>query len=202
MLHTQSGEVLVLDRARWHAPTNPEERALLSSVTGPVIDLGCGPGRLVVSLADEGVEVLGIDSSPSAVALARRRGAAVLQGDVFGPIPGQGRWATCLLFDGTIGIGGDPSRLLRRCWELTGPGGRVIAEVEVPGTGWRRHTAWFEGEGGRTPAFGWAVVGADAIAEVARPAGFALTTLIQTPSGRWFADLEAPARPSKPLRLA
>ena len=69
------------------------------------------------------------------VALARRRGAAVLEADVFGPLPGEGRWATCLLFDGTIGIGGDPTRLLARCRELTGPGGRVLAEVEPPGTG-------------------------------------------------------------------
>jgi SAM-dependent methyltransferase len=202
VLRTETGAVIVLDRARWHGPTSAEERALLSTVTGPVIDLGCGPGRLVVSLANDGVEVLGVDSSPAAVALARKRGASVLQGDVFGPLPGEGRWATCLLFDGTIGIGGDPTRLLARCRELTGPGGRVIAEVEVPGTGWRSHRAWFESDGGRTPAFDWAVVGADAIAGVARPAGFELATLIQTPSGRWFADLQAPPDPPKPLRLA
>ena len=171
-------------------------------MTGPVIDLGCGPGRLVVSLADEGVEVLGVDSSPSAVALARRRGGNVIQGDVFGPVPGEGRWATCLLFDGTIGIGGDPTRLLARCRELTGPGGRVIAEVEAPGTGWRHHRAWFESGGGRSAAFDWAVVGADAVADVARPAGFDLTTLIQTPSGRWFADMQAPVETPRPLRLA
>jgi SAM-dependent methyltransferase len=194
--------MLVLDQARWHGPTTTEERALLRAVTGPVIDLGCGPGRLVVSLAEEGVEVLGVDSSPSAVTLARRRGACVLQGDVFGPIPREGRWATCLLFDGTIGIGGDPTRLLARCRELTGPGGRVIAEVEVPGTGWRCHRAWFERDGGPTAAFDWAVVGADAIADVARPAGFDLATLTQTPSGRWFADLQARPVAPKPLRLA
>ena len=203
LLHTRSGEVLALDQARWHAATNAEERALLSTVVGPVIDLGCGPGRLVVSLAEEGVEVLGVDSSPSAVAVARRRGAAVLHADVFGPLPGEGRWATCLLFDGTIGIGGDPTRLLSRCRELIGPGGRVVAEVEPPGTGWRRHTAWFERDGGPGPSFEWAVVGADAVADVARPAGLDLATLVQTPSGRWFADLRAPAeRRRTQLRLA
>ena len=96
----------------------------------------------------------------------------MLEADVFGPLPGEGRWATCLLFDGTIGIGGDPTRLLSRCRELTGPDGRVIAEVEPPGTGWRHLVAWFERDGGRSPAFDWAVVGADAIADIARPAGF------------------------------
>ena len=147
----------------------------------------------MLSLADEGVAALGVDSSPTAVALARRRGAAVLEGDVFGPLPHEGRWATCLLFDGTIGIGGDPTRLLARCRELTGPEGRVIAEVEPPGTGWRHLTAWFELDGRPSPAFDWAVVGSDAIADVARPAGFGLTSLAQTPSGRWFADLHAHA---------
>ena len=164
-------------------------------MAGPVLDLGCGPGRLVVSLAGAGVPALGVDSSPAALALARRRGAAVLEADIFGPLPSEGRWATCLLFDGTIGIGGDPIRLLSRCRELTGPGGRVLAEVEPPGTGWRHLVAWFERrDGGPGPSFDWAVVGADAVADVACPAGFEVASLDQTQSGRWFADLRA--RPS------
>lgn len=190
ILRTHTGEALVFDRARWHAPATAEEVELLRTVTGPVIDLGCGPGRLVVSLAERGIDVFGVDSSPSALALARRRGASVLEADLFGPLPGEGRWATCLLFDGTIGIGGDPTRLLARCRQLmNGAGGRVVVEVEPPGTGWRHLTAWFEREGGSSPAFDWAVVGADAIATVARPAGFDLADLTETPSGRWFADL-------------
>jgi len=192
VLGTHTGEALVLDRAGWDAPATAEERALLTRVTGPVIDLGCGPGRLVAYLAGRGVAVLGVDSSPAALALARLRGAAVLEADVFGSLPGEGAWATCLLFDGTIGIGGDPTHLLARCRELTGGRGRVLAEVEAPGTGWRHLTAWFEMEGGRGPAFDWAVVGGDAIADLARPAGFGLTALRPTHSGRWFADLRTP----------
>ena len=37
------------------------------------------------------------------------RGATVLQRDIFGPLPGEGRWGTALLFDGNVGIGGDPA---------------------------------------------------------------------------------------------
>jgi hypothetical protein len=125
----------------------------------------------------------------------------VLQRDVFGPLPDEGRWATCLLFDGTIGIGGDPARLLTRCRELTGAQGRVLVEVEPPGTGWRHYTAWFERAGGRGPSFDWAVVGADAIAGLARPAGFRVKTLAPTPSGRWFADLRTSTPNPRPLRL-
>jgi hypothetical protein len=135
------------------------------------------------------VPALGVDSSPSAIALARMRGATVLQRDIFAPLPGDGRWGTALLFDGNVGIGGDPAQLLRRCRQLTGGRGEVVAEVEAPGTGWRRLTAWFERDGRRSQSFAWAVVGADAIAGLARKAGFEVAALTPTPSGRWFARL-------------
>ncbi len=193
VLRADTGEALELDLGRWHDPATDEEAGLLDTVEGPVIDLGCGPGRLVVRLASQRVPVLGVDSSPSAIALARMRGATVLQRDIFGPLPGEGRWGTALLFDGNVGIGGDPTRLLRRCQELTGGRGEVVAEVQPPGTGWRRLTAWFERDGRRSESFAWAVVGVDAIAEVARPAGLAVAALGATRSGRWFARLQAAA---------
>ncbi|MBN1331505.1 class I SAM-dependent methyltransferase [Candidatus Dojkabacteria bacterium] len=37
-----------------------------------ILDLGCGPGRHVVKLAEEGFEVFGIDISPSAASLAEK----------------------------------------------------------------------------------------------------------------------------------
>lgn len=191
VLRAHTGEALELDLGRWHDPATDEEADLLDTVDGPVIDLGCGPGRLVVRLASRRVPALGVDSSPSAIALARMRGATVLQRDIFGPLPGEGRWGTALLFDGNVGIGGDPARLLRRCRQLTGDGGEVVAEVQAPGTGWRRLTAWFERDGRRSESFAWAVVGADAIAGLARKAGFEVAALAPTPSGRWFARLQA-----------
>lgn len=189
VLRADTGEALELDLGRWHDPATDEEADLLGTVDGPVIDLGCGPGRLVVRLASQRVPALGVDSSPSAIALARMRGATVLQRDIFGPLPGEGRWSTALLFDGNVGIGGDPTRLLRRCQELTGGRGEVVAEVQPPGTGWRRLTAWFERDGRRSESFAWAVVGADAIAGLARKAGLEVAALAPTPSGRWFARL-------------
>ena len=190
VLRAHTGEALDLDVGRWHAAADAEEREVLTSVKGPVIDLGCGPGRLVVSLASRGVTALGVDSSPVAIALARRRGAAVLERDLFGPLPDEGRWATALLFDGNVGIGGDPTRLLARCRELTGPAGQVVAEVHPPGRGWRHFTAWVERDGERSQPFAWAEVGADAIAGLARAAGLELAALVQTASGRWFARLQ------------
>jgi SAM-dependent methyltransferase len=189
VLRADTGETLELDLGRWHDPATDEEADLLDTVEGPVIDLGCGPGRLVVRLASQRVPALGVDSSPSAIALARMRGATVLQRDIFGPLPGEGRWGSALLFDGNVGIGGDPTRLLQRCRQLIGGRGEVVAEVQPPGTGWRRLTAWFERDGRRSESFAWAVVGADAIAGLARKAGLEVAALAPTPSGRWFARL-------------
>ena len=189
VLRTDSGDVLELHPGRWHEPATDEERRLLATVDGPVIDLGCGPGRLVLHLASQGVPALGVDASPSAVALARGRDATVLQRDLFGRLPGEGRWATALLFDGNVGIGGNPVRLLSRCRRLTGGRGQVVAEVQPPGTGWRRLTARLERDGLTSAPFAWAVVGADAVGGLARQAGLALTAMHETPSGRWFARL-------------
>lgn len=189
VLRAHTGEALELDLGRWHDPATDEESVILDTVDGPVIDLGCGPGRLVVRLASQRVVALGVDSSPAAVALARMRGATVLQRDIFGPLPGEGRWGTALLFDGNVGIGGDPVRLLRRCRSLTGGRGTVVTEVQPPGADWRRLTAWFERDGRRSEPFAWAVVGADAIAGLAHTAGLGVAGLMSTPSGRWFARL-------------
>ncbi|HWC12957.1 MAG TPA: class I SAM-dependent methyltransferase, partial [Acidimicrobiales bacterium] len=153
LVRADTGEAVTLDLDRWDLPASNEERALLADVEGPVIDLGCGPGRLVVDLAARKVPALGVDSSPDAVGLARRRGAAVLQRDLFGALPGEGGWGTALLFDGNIGIGGDPVRLLRRCRRLPARTGRLIAEVEPPGVGWRRVSAWLVTDGRRSAPF-------------------------------------------------
>jgi SAM-dependent methyltransferase len=191
VLRTDTGETLELDLGRWHDPATDEETDLLGTVEGPVIDLGCGPGRLVVHLESQQVTALGVDSSPSAIVLARMRGATVVQRDLFSALPEEGRWRTALLFDGNIGIGGDPARLLGRCRQLTGGHGQVLAEVEPPGTGWRRLTVWIERDGRRSESFAWAVVGADAITGLARQAGLLVASLAATRSGRWFARLQA-----------
>ena len=40
---------------------------------GPVLELGCGSGRVLLHLAREGFEATGVDSSPAMIALARAR---------------------------------------------------------------------------------------------------------------------------------
>ncbi len=54
---------------------NAWDRAVLAAfaeaVTGPVLDAGCGPGRLTGHLADLGLKVGGLDLSPEMIAVAR-----------------------------------------------------------------------------------------------------------------------------------
>ena len=193
ILRAEDGTTLPLDPGRWHAQPTPGEERLVDAMAGPVLDVGCGPGRFVVGLARRGTIVLGVDPAPTAVALCRAKGVPVLQKSVFDPLPGQGRWRTVLLADGNIGIGGDPHRLLRRCRELLVPDGIVIVEVEPPAShraGWRPCRARLERGRSLGPWFPWAVVGADAIAELARGAGLRLLRLEALPAeGRWFAHL-------------
>jgi len=57
----------------------------------------------------------------------------VLERSVFEPLPGERRWATVILLDGNIGIGGDPVVLLSRVTELLAADGMAVVEVEPPG---------------------------------------------------------------------
>ena len=189
VMRDEEGRALPLEPSRWHGPTTPEERRLLDGICGPVLDVGCGPGRVLDALARQGVMALGVDPAPAAAALARRKGCAVLQRSVFDPLPGTGRWETILLLDGNVGIGGDPRRLLERCAALLRPGGTVIAEVEAPGTGWRACRARLERATETGRWFPWAVVGADAVAAIAAPAGLAVSDL-RLLEDRWVVWLQ------------
>lgn len=190
LLRARDGALLRLDIERWHGEATVAEMGVLAGVTGPVIDIGCGPGRFVVGLARRGVVALGIDPVPGAIHAARRRGACVLQRSVFDPLPGERRWQSALLMDGNVGIGGDPVRLLSRCRALVAPGGTIVVELHPPGTGERHHRARLERGGVAGPWFEWAEVGVDAIGSIAAAAGMRADRIDRLAAeGRWFARL-------------
>ncbi|GAA1672019.1 hypothetical protein GCM10009745_13440 [Kribbella yunnanensis] len=115
---------------RWQSPADEVDRLALSRCEGPVLDIGCGPGRIVTALAEQGIPALGVDVSPQAISLTTSRGAVALQRPVQNRLPAEGRWGSVVLMDGNIGIGGDPADLLRRCAELVRPNGLVLVEVD------------------------------------------------------------------------
>jgi SAM-dependent methyltransferase len=171
VLRTADGRGLPLQVSRWCGPPDAADEELLGHCRGPVLDVGCGPGRLTVALTERGIPALGVDISPAAVARVRQAGAPALHRSVFDPLPGQGRWATVLLADGNIGIGGRPARLLHRCAQLLAPDGQLLIEAE-PGNVDEHLTARLEHPDGRCgPVFPWARMGTAALLLAAADAG-------------------------------
>ena len=176
--------------ARWFAAPSAAELALLRLAHGPVLDIGCGPGRHVLALGRAGVEAVGIDVSPHLVAVARGRGASVLEGSIFGPVPKMGQWGSCLLLDGNIGVGGCPEDLLRRARSLVRSGGRILVEAAAPGTPPRGRNLRIQAHGTVGPPFSWVDVGVDRLHDLADAARLDLRRSWFA-EGRWFAWLAA-----------
>ena len=161
-----------LDAGSWNNLSEADE-VVVSRCEGPVLDIGCGPGRFVEALASRGVPALGVDLSREAVGQTRRRGGSALVRDVHERLPGEGRWGTVLLADGNIGIGGDPVSLLRRCRDVVRPGAVALVETSPDPTHDVRTTVTLHGPGGRRSVpVPWAVLGARALVRVAAAAGF------------------------------
>jgi SAM-dependent methyltransferase len=181
-------EPLPLDR--WIAAADAADDAVLALAQPPVLDLGCGPGRHLAALRQAGKAGLGVDLSPVAVRLARRRGAAAIPRDVFGDVPWAGHWRTALLLDGNIGIGGAPGALLRRTRELLAAGGAALVELDPPGAATYRTRLRIEAPGVVSEWFRWARVGIDGIGPLAERAGLAVEST-SCAGGRWLARLRA-----------
>ncbi|MEU6094349.1 methyltransferase domain-containing protein [Streptomyces sp. NPDC047079] len=180
-LRLPDGRRIRMPVQRWHAPPTTADETVLDRCTAPVLDIGCGPGRLCRALLRRGIFALGVDVAPLAVARTTALGGLALHRSVFDRLPAEGGWHTVLLTDGNIGIGGNPSALLRRCLQLIAPTGVLLVEVDphdIDETG----TAWFEDDyGHRGPSFPWARLGAPALHRVAE--GLSLSV-----AGQWTSD--------------
>ena len=191
-LRREDGRRLRLDIERWCAPAAGADHSLLlrcAGLTAPVLDLGCGPGRLVAALLGLGVPALGVDVTGAAVDRTLRLGGVALCRSVFDRLPAEGRWGAALLADGNLGIGGDPDALLRRGAELIAPDGQLLVEVEAEEVD-ERAAVRVEGPDGRLgPAFPWARLGTAATLRRARAAGLAEAER-WTSCGRRFLALD------------
>ncbi|MFO7690941.1 MAG: class I SAM-dependent methyltransferase [Cryobacterium sp.] len=177
-----------MNAGRWSAEADHTDRSLLDGAAGPVLDIGCGPGRMVRAALDRGLAAVGVDVSTTAVGIAVAAGLTVLNRSVFEPLPREGAWGTLLLVDGNIGIGGDPEALLRRCVALLGPAGELIVEVH----GDPDHELVYQGTledsaGRRSDSFPWAEIGVDVLSIRAATVGL---QLVQT----WLLDGRSFAR--------
>ncbi len=178
----------VLDVGKWLDEADEIDLRVLARAIGPVVDIGCGPGRHVEALSQRNVDVLGIDLSPEFVTMAHGYGRPVIQHSVFEPIPKRSGWACALLLDGSIGIGGCPATLLERVFRLLAPGGRALVETGAPTEPSEPLELLIESGSGHDAWMAWAALSAADAASVAEVAGLSLTDLWED-CGRWFVEL-------------
>lgn len=128
-----------IDSLDYFAPVrrwNAAERRALRLVRGRVLDVGCGPGRVGLELQRRGHEVVGIDTSPEAVAVARERGLEHAHVLPFEELDGRfGTFDTVVLAGNNLGLLGPPARsrrLLRRLHGLTSRDARIVGTTLDP----------------------------------------------------------------------
>ncbi len=193
------GTVLPLPLDRYLGPADETDEEVLAGVEGPVLDVGCGPGRHLHVLARRSIFALGVDLSPVAVDLARGGGGHAIVASIFDELPGAGTWRSALLLDGNIGIGGAPARLLARIATLLHQSGQLLVELDPPATGSTSTRARLETADRVSAWFPWARVAAPDIAASARAGGFEVSDQWMR-ADRWFARLEpAPRARSQPF---
>ncbi len=174
----------------WVGTADMSDEVVLRHCVGRTLDVGCGPGRMAEALVRAGHGVLALDVAAEAVMQTRARGVTAHRQNVFAPVAGEGTWQTALLADGNIGIGGDPVALLGRLRELLVPGGRVVADLDPPGTGVVTSWSRLRVASGVSRPFLWTVVAADELDQIADAAGFDVSDVVEH-EGRWFAVLES-----------
>jgi SAM-dependent methyltransferase len=177
-----------LDVARWASAADLVDLAALEGLRGPLLDVGCGPGRMVRAALDAGLQAWGVDADSAAVRTCRAAGLPVLRRDVFHPLPLEGSWSSLLLLDGNVGIGGDVAALLARCAELLHRGGLLVVEAH-PDPERDVAALWrVRGAAGDSDPFPWSQVGLPALLRAAHD--FDLQRVWEI-DGRWFARLRA-----------
>jgi SAM-dependent methyltransferase len=149
LVERDDGFLTAVDAARYFA--GPEqwfdvERWAVDQAAGRVLDVGCGGGRHAVAATSAGCEVVGVDVSAGAVAVARQRGVRAVRASVLEADAGLGTFDTFVLLGNNIGLLGGPEQapeVLRRLAALARPGARLLGSgVDAYATDAPEHRAY------------------------------------------------------------
>jgi SAM-dependent methyltransferase len=122
-----------------HEPADwqPHDHRALRLCRGQVLDIGVGAGRTAVEIQRRGMAVTGLDTSPGAIDIARRRGlrdTVVTTVDAYAAGAAT-RYNTFLMLGNNLGLLEGPERapvFLSALAQLAHPGARIIAQGTDP----------------------------------------------------------------------
>src|SRR3954447_8299495 len=110
----------------------PHDHRALRLCRGHVLDIGCGAGRTAIELQRRGTAVTGLDTSPGAIEVSRKRG---LRDTVLNTVDAYGhssaRYHTFLMLGNNLGLLESRERartFLDALATLARPGARIIAQ--------------------------------------------------------------------------
>ena len=142
-IERDDGYLIATDNlAAYFAPFDdwpPRFQQAMGYVRGRVLDVGVGAGRFALYLQEQGHDVVGIDVSPGALEVCRKRGVKDVRQLAFHRIDASlGKFDTVLMMGDNFGLFANPRRakwMLRRLKNLTGPNARIVAEsLDIYGT--------------------------------------------------------------------
>ncbi len=116
---------------------------LAEDAGGPVVELGCGTGRVLLPLADAGVATTGVDISPALLDVARAKLAAaglaqrvtLVEADLRHPGLPEGAFALAICTSNTLmhlTDPGDQAAALHAACRLLRPGGLLMVDLFNP----------------------------------------------------------------------
>jgi SAM-dependent methyltransferase len=171
-------------------------------VMPPVVELGVGTGRIAVPIAAEGIEVIGVDSSPGMLEVCRERaeeaGVAELVdlrlGDLRSPPVTERVELVLCPFRSFLHLHTDEERLaaLGAARELLIEGGRLIFDVFAPGDDdiAETHGRWLEREPGIFERADWDTRSRTLTLSVRGPNGETTMALAWLSADEWRELLE------------
>src|SRR5688500_15830233 len=136
--HRDDGNVDIAESAAHYfvAPRGDVDRAALETLTGRILDLGCGPGSYTLFLESRGCTVVAVDSSAGAIEVCRARGCRDARVVGIDEVDGSlGVFDALICMGNTFGIGSSPEHLpgrLARMGRVLSPGGGLLAALIDP----------------------------------------------------------------------